>query len=561
MKKRIAAIAIACLCLISGLFLAIRVYAQYRESLIEQHEEKLADITNSVDRSAQGFFRIYGESLAYVTGRPGFAEAEAVWIRTGDSRELLSRMEENLMTQEFRIRTMLAIREGEVLLSTDGNTGYQIPENAENVFICADAEGHYYFALRYSGGEMSYAALIEPAVLCEYLAEGSAVSDTDRLVLIDRDGRIVIQHRDGITGCSPLTRELISRSPEIALVSRAVGADTRTVSLYEEQSDAGSTTVGYALLGDRAAGNGFFAVCVLNPYDEYLDTLNRSGVWLMAGFAMMILGVVLLMSFAGALFRENRQASQELKRLEEREKKLEQINLQTRQLAHHQRLETIGMLTSSISHEFNNLLTPIMSYSLMTLEKLPPEEEELSDNLIEIYNASQRAKEIISRLSDLSRKNTPETVREVSLDALVKKTLDIAMPAKPKGVEVKLNLNCWDQRIRANEIQIYQMLLNLILNAFHAMQEQGVLTIDTTFDDHFVMLRVEDDGCGIPKELQEKIYEPFFTTKEPGKGTGLGLAIVAQVVEDHQGTIRVESTPGSGTVFEICLPRPEEAKA
>jgi hypothetical protein len=328
MKKRIAAIAIACLCLISGLFLAIRVYAQYRESLIEQHEEKLADIANSVDRSAQGFFRIYGESLAYVTGRPGFAEAEAVWARTGDSRELLSRMEENLMTQEFRIRTMLAIREGEVLLSTDGNTAYQIPENEEDVFICADGEGHYYLALRYPGEEMSYAALIEPAVLCEYLAEGSAVSDTDRLVLIDRGGRIAIQHRDGITGCSPLTRELISRSPEIALLSRAVGTDTRTVSLYEEQSDTGSTTVGYALLGDQAAGNGFFAVCVLNPYDEYLDTLNRSGTWLMAGFVIMILGVVLLMSFAGALFRENRQASQELKRLEEREKKLEQINLQ-----------------------------------------------------------------------------------------------------------------------------------------------------------------------------------------------------------------------------------------
>ena len=105
-------------------------------------------------------------------------------------------------------------------------------------------------------------------------------------------------------------------------------------------------------------------------------------------------------------------------------------------------METIGTLTSSIAHEFNNLLTPIMGYSLLALEKLPPEEESLYDDILEIYNASRKAKHIISRLSDLSRKNTSSTFRIACPDELVHKTLDVTNPARPKKVEAVLDLNC-----------------------------------------------------------------------------------------------------------------------
>jgi len=117
-------------------------------------------------------------------------------------------------------------------------------------------------------------------------------------------------------------------------------------------------------------------------------------------------------------------------------------------------------------------------------------------------------------------------------------------------------LNCWDQRIQANEIQISQLLLNLTLNAFQAMAEHGgTLTISTTFDEQSLHIQMKDTGCGIPKEHMDRIFEPFFTTKEAGKGTGLGLAIAVQVVENHKGSIRAESMPGEGTVFHIRLPR------
>lgn len=290
-----------------------------------------------------------------------------------------------------------------------------------------------------------------------------------------------------------------------------------------------------------------------------VEVFRISAVKLLLGGGLTAAGLGIGSVLFLHLIRRTARMEKEARALRQRNEAVETLIRQKEKLAHHQRLETLGTLTSSIAHEFNNLLTPIMGYSMMAMEKLKPEEEELYDDLLEIYNASRKAKTIISRLSDLSRKNTAVTFRPVSLDELVKKTLDVANPAKPLKTEIKLNLNCWDQRLLANEIQMSQLLLNLILNGFHALgEEAGTLTIETSFDEHNIHLRVTDTGSGIPEEIRRKIFEPFFTTKEAGKGTGLGLAIVAQVVADHHGHIRVESKVGEGTRFSISLPRNQE---
>lgn len=126
------------------------------------------------------------------------------------------------------------------------------------------------------------------------------------------------------------------------------------------------------------------------------------------------------------------------------------------------------------------------------------------------------------------------------------------------GVLICIILIFW---ISANELQLSQLLLNLILNGFHAMQDSGgLMTVDTWFDEDSVFLSVSDTGCGIPENILPHIFDPFFTTKEEGKGIGLGLAIAAQVVEEHHGSIHVDSQVGKGSEFTVSLPRRTEAE-
>lgn len=294
----------------------------------------------------------------------------------------------------------------------------------------------------------------------------------------------------------------------------------------------------------------------IEDHEEILEATRGTTIYAIISGWLSMSGIGILGILVLHMLRRSTRIQREAELLRKKNEAIEALNLQTRKLAHHQRLEMIGTLTSSIAHEFNNLLTPIMGYSLMALEKLPDDESELYDELLEIYSSSCKAKEIISRLSDLSRKQTETSFREVAPDDLIRKMVRVAEPAKAENVQVQMNLNCWDQRLVANEIQFSQLILNLILNSFHAMENSGgILTITTSFDEKHIQILVTDTGCGISKENQSKIFEPFFTTKETGRGTGLGLAIVAQVVEDHRGNIRVKSQEGKGTSFQVSLPR------
>ena len=300
-------------------------------------------------------------------------------------------------------------------------------------------------------------------------------------------------------------------------------------------------------------------VLTLEHHADILELIRGATVYAMISGWLTMSGIGILGILVLHMLRRTTRIQREAEALRKKNEAMEALNSQTRKLAHHQRLEIIGTLTSSIAHEFNNLLTPIMGYSLMALEKLPDDESELYDELLEIYSSSCKAKEIISRLSDLSRKQTETSFRETAPDDLIRKMVRVAEPAKAENIQVQMNLNCWDQRLVANEIQLSQMILNLILNGFHAMESSGgLLTLTTSFDETDIHISVTDTGCGIAKEIRSKIFEPFFTTKESGKGTGLGLAIVAQVVEDHRGRIRVDSQEGSGTAFLVSLPRTRE---
>jgi signal transduction histidine kinase len=243
----------------------------------------------------------------------------------------------------------------------------------------------------------------------------------------------------------------------------------------------------------------------------------------------------------------------------------EQLDQLKRQVMESQRLATIGTIAAVIAHEFNNLLTPIVSYSqyaLTSAESEKPDMEMIRKALSKSYQSSVKAGRICSSMLSLARgESTPATVQ---VQMLVDETL-LVMARDPQKdglalrVQIQPNLT-----VTGDPVQLEQVLLNLLINARQAMAgKSGSLTIKAAEDPEQageVKIQVIDTGPGIPEKLLPKIFQPFFTTKgtakkgEP-KGTGLGLAICKEIVEHHNGRISVESVLGRGATFTLHLPQ------
>ncbi|MFH2090792.1 MAG: ATP-binding protein [Pseudomonadota bacterium] len=244
----------------------------------------------------------------------------------------------------------------------------------------------------------------------------------------------------------------------------------------------------------------------------------------------------------------------------------EKKNLQA-QLRQSQKMEAIGTLAGGIAHDFNNILQAISGFTdLMILNK--KENDSNYQNLMEIRNAADRAKDLIGQLLLFSRKADTKK-RPVNINQCVKQTKRMLDKTIPKMIKIETHLadDLWNTYVDA--FQIEQVILNLGSNAADAMPDGGKLTITTSnviFDETFVrnnlgqtigkhvLLTVADTGQGMDKDILKNIFEPFFTTKGIGKGTGLGLASVYGIVKNHQGHITCESEPGKGTAFKIYLP-------
>jgi signal transduction histidine kinase len=234
------------------------------------------------------------------------------------------------------------------------------------------------------------------------------------------------------------------------------------------------------------------------------------------------------------------------------------------QLLQAQKLSSVGALASSVAHEFNNILTTIINYARLALRQ--HDDAARSQALEKILKGSQRAATIINSMLGFAR-NTSTQREETDLVALVEETLVLTDKDFSKHrvhVEKK-----FFGRPRAYVVpaQIEQVLLNLLINARQAMPRGGHLRLEVRENDRtgMVELRVSDTGVGIPPERLRLIFEPFYTTKEPDAnghgGTGLGLSVCRQIIEQHQGRIRVESLVGKGSTFTVKLPlRAEETK-
>jgi CheY-like chemotaxis protein len=240
------------------------------------------------------------------------------------------------------------------------------------------------------------------------------------------------------------------------------------------------------------------------------------------------------------------------------------------QLLQSQKMDAIGQLAGGVAHDFNNLLMVISSYAELALEPLAPEHP-LHRNFEEILKAARRAADLTRQLLAFSRKQM-QSLQVLDFNNVLQ-DLGRMLP-RLIGEDIQLELICGADlgKVKADPVQIEQIIMNLAANARDAMPQGGKLTLETTnvhLDEayvhrrpivplgHYVLLTVTDSGHGIPPEHLPHIFEPFFTTKEEGKGTGLGLATVYGIVKQNGGFIWVYSEPGMGTTFKIYLPEVE----
>lgn len=222
-------------------------------------------------------------------------------------------------------------------------------------------------------------------------------------------------------------------------------------------------------------------------------------------------------------------------------------------LQHAKKMESMGQLAGGAAHDLNNLLTPIMSYVELVQRELPKESRS-AKFLEHVQDAAQRAAGLTRQLLALSRKQVLD-VQILPLAEFIRQTAPIIERLVGEKVQVELQLDPNTGRVRVDPGQLEQVLLNLATNARDSLEEGGKIVLRTRrIGDQEASLEVIDDGRGMAADVVERIFEPFFTTKPRGKGTGLGLASVRGIVEQHGGTIHVDSEPGEGTSFEIVLP-------
>ncbi len=245
------------------------------------------------------------------------------------------------------------------------------------------------------------------------------------------------------------------------------------------------------------------------------------------------------------------------------------------QLRQSHKMEAIGTLAGGIAHDFNNMLGVIIGNAELAMDDVP-EWNPARHNLEEIKTASLRSRDVIKQILSFSKKTNPKQ-KPVKINPIIKDCLKFLRSTIPTSIEIRKTIPDESGIISADSPQIHQVIMNLCTNAAHAMSENGgIMEVSLSVIDigknevkqnielnqgQYVKITVSDTGHGISKKHLDRVFDPYFTTKEVGEGSGIGLSVVHGIVKSHDGAISVESNYGNGTTFNVFLPVIEEEPA
>lgn len=556
------------------------IWNEYRDSVIDTQKKQMLLTVQSLSENMEVFFEGCAEDLEalYKMGENSLPwEVEGILQNYTDSRRV------------FGQDVMLEDENGEIIACTGKLQVSQIRavsrmDQNRSLQLAEMGDGQMYLIIRQEipqKGAISMCVNLEKYY--QKLLLGLQVGTNGYIVLKDANGRIWLHPERAQWGIEVIDGRM-EMYPNLDLESlkEMINHQRQGREGVEEYYSYWWTEDEYPRVQKISAycpvqiGEDFLILSAVMDYDDIYIPVAKGVFRLVMLFLAFFLVMVMMALYIVRMMLQKQKDIEQITYLTELNRILEEMHRSEETIAHQQRLQIMGTMTGGIAHEFNNLLTPIMGYADLLMAELP-EDSEQYESAAEIYEASVKAKEIIQQISSLSRKNMETAYKNMSVKRMLTRALKMVRSICPSNIKLKEDICLGDEYILCNETQLNQVMLNICVNAIHAIDHKnGEITIkawvvaqkelnELNASDRYQMavsenwsqyvcVKIQDNGCGMTKEVMNQIFDPFFTTKKGGEGTGLGLALAEQIIHSHKGCLNVESQPEQGSSFLIYLP-------
>lgn len=546
----------------------------YRNALIDSQTRQLELVVQSTADSIQFSLDEYADRLDAAAdklrtnplSRPTLARSDTLtdlWIEDGDG---------NVIYRCYGLTLMC-----DVLITRTSSISYWQYHRGDR----------HYLVMKKAVGDQTICLVIDSETLYQQLVSDIHVGTNGYIMVKNADNRVVMHPESEQWGIEVLEgrRKLYSNNElDMSSLSELLRTQQEKTSGIMDYYSYWWTDPSLPRVHKISAyrqltlGDSFWIVSAVVDYDDLYQPVAESFRKMAVMFSSIALVMVLLTVFIFHLQQKNSQNAAQITSLQEVNEALEELHRSEEFLQHGQRLQLMGTLTGGIAHEFNNFLTPITGYADLIMVDADPESE-IYDNAREISEAAEKARDVVKQISAMSRRNVETIYDAVSVKKMLEQTRKLVETNCPKQIEILEQVDLNEEEVLGNMTQLQQVLLNICINAIHAIgKAEGTLTLSADvvprsellfrFPDEkipevwpsYVRIRIADNGSGMDKETLQHIFEPFFTTKKTGEGTGLGLALAEQIIRTHRGHICAESTLGKGSTFYIYLPVLEQER-
>lgn len=575
-------------------------YRQYRQELIETEQEQLLTMAETVGTSLVNFVEQEIEKLDL------YFSALELQVQTAGIDRIEQAAEQFYDSGRGLYDAVACYDSMGRLIFQKGSMdyGFRGVADTKEAAICGKrlTGDHYemFLSRKFLWGEELYTVLYAMNLdrIYERIVEPVKIGKGGYSVVKDRDLSIIMHHAPGQIGMDAVYDRSI-RYPQLDLTDL-----TRWIELQQKQPEGVAVINSYmwddpelspekrivAYTSISLPGEHWIVNSTL-PFKELNGPLNRMLLRLM-GISGMFFGVavVFVAIMTRTLVRSEGQ-KREIAYLRQINDGMELLCRKEEEIQHYQRVQTIGQMSSHIAHEFNNYLTPVMLYGeiLESDDSVSDENRELVKGIL---NAAGQAAELSRKLLDFSRQDSGAVLTVVNLTEEVHAAVHMVRQLTPEKIAFSAELSDEPIYVRGKAGMAEHILMNLCNNAYHAMEDCGgtlmvqLCHVETgpdtspeqmqeqtlerargvasealsSSDKGWAVLSVSDTGCGISRDVLDKIFEPFYTTKRSGKGTGLGLSVIHNLMMAVGGQIQVDSEQGKGSTFRLYFPETEKMR-